>query len=159
MALSSTRRQSYRQKMIIIIFSDRFLKRPQPRRAAIGTARSSYDERTESRRLITGEWPLTERRTQQHAQFHQSALNVPAGCDAAWDRPRHSQGVLAAGGRIDGSSSASHHPDLDYLKAVNSVAPPRDLELVFLLMAGYLNANLQGEGAEFFSARPKQFDS
>ena len=56
------------------------------------------------------------------------------------------------------SSSASHHPDLDYLKAVNSVAPPRDPELLFLLMARYSNANLQGEGAEFFSARLKEFD-
>ena len=57
------------------------------------------------------------------------------------------------------SSSVSRHPDLDYLKAVNSVAPPRDPELLFLLMAGYSNANLQGEGAEFFSARLKEFDS
>ena len=56
------------------------------------------------------------------------------------------------------SSSASNHPDLDYLKAVNSVAPPRDPELLFLLMARYSNANLQGEGAEFFSARLKEFD-
>src|SRR5215813_1455903 len=63
----------------------------------------------------------------------------------------------AAGG--SGSSSSSHHSDLDYLKAVNSVAPPRDPELLFLLMAGYSNANLQGEGAEFFSARLKEFDS
>src|SRR5262249_12144265 len=30
---------------------------------------------------------------------------------------------------------------------------------LFLLMAGYSNANLQGEGGEFFSARLKQFDS
>ena len=52
----------------------------------------------------------------------------------------------------------SHHPDLDYLKAVNSVAPPRDPELLFLLMAEYSNANLQGEGAEFFSARLKDFE-
>jgi glyoxylase-like metal-dependent hydrolase (beta-lactamase superfamily II) len=70
-----------------------------------------------------------------------------------------SHGALAAGGSADSSSSASHHPDLDLLKAVNSVAPPRDPELVFLLMAGYSNANLQGEGAEFFSARLKEFDS
>jgi glyoxylase-like metal-dependent hydrolase (beta-lactamase superfamily II) len=70
-----------------------------------------------------------------------------------------SHGALAAGGSADRSSSASHHPDLDYLKAVNSVAPPRDPELVFLLMAEYSNANLQGEGAEFFSARLKEFDS
>jgi glyoxylase-like metal-dependent hydrolase (beta-lactamase superfamily II) len=70
-----------------------------------------------------------------------------------------SHGALAAGGSGDSSSSASHHPDLDYLKAVNSVAPPRDPELLFLLMAEYSNANLQGEGAEFFSARLKDFDS
>ena len=67
--------------------------------------------------------------------------------------------ALAAGESGGSSSSASHHPDLDYLKAVNSVAPPRDPELLFLLMAEYSNANLQGEGAEFFSARLKDFDS
>jgi hypothetical protein len=70
-----------------------------------------------------------------------------------------SHGALAAGENGSSSSSASHHPDLDYLKAVNSVAPPRDPELVFLLMAEYSNANLQGEGAEFFEARLKGFDS
>jgi glyoxylase-like metal-dependent hydrolase (beta-lactamase superfamily II) len=70
-----------------------------------------------------------------------------------------SHGALAAGERGSSVSSASHHPDLDYLKAVNSVGPPRDPELLFLLMAGYSNANLQGEGAEFFSARLKEFDS
>ncbi len=57
------------------------------------------------------------------------------------------------------SSSASHHPDLDYLKAVNSVAPLRDPQVLFLLMAEYSNANLEGEGAEFFSARLKEFDA
>jgi len=68
-------------------------------------------------------------------------------------------GAFAAGESGGSSSSASHHPDLDYLKAVNSVAPPRDPELLFLLMAEYSNANLQGDGAEFFSARLKEFDS
>src|SRR5713226_2702471 len=53
----------------------------------------------------------------------------------------------------------SHRPELDDLKAVNSVAPPRDPQLLFLLMAQYSNANLQGEGAEFFSARLKEFGS
>ena len=67
--------------------------------------------------------------------------------------------ALAAGESGGSSSSASHHPNLDYLKAVNGVAPPRDRELLFLLMAEYSNANLQGEGAEFFSARLKDFDS
>src|SRR5215510_11359136 len=65
----------------------------------------------------------------------------------------------AAGESGSSSSSASHHPDLDYLKAFKSVAPPRDPELLFLLMAAYSNANLEGEGAEFFSARLKEFDS
>ena len=67
--------------------------------------------------------------------------------------------ALSAGESGSGSSSASYRPDLDYLKAVNSTAPPRDPELVFLLMAEYSNANLQGEGAEFFEARLKEFDS
>jgi hypothetical protein len=70
-----------------------------------------------------------------------------------------SRGVLAAGESGSSSFSASHHPDLDYLKAVNSVAPPQDPQLLFLLMAAYSSTNLQGEGAEFFSARLKEFDS
>src|SRR5262244_3677229 len=70
-----------------------------------------------------------------------------------------SHGALVAGESGSSSSSASHHPDLDYLKAVNIVAPPRDPQLLFLLMAAYSNANLQEEGAEYFSARLKEFDS
>jgi hypothetical protein len=38
----------------------------------------------------------------------------------------------------------SHQPELEYLKAVNSVAPPRDPQLLFLLMGQYSNANLHG---------------
>jgi glyoxylase-like metal-dependent hydrolase (beta-lactamase superfamily II) len=55
------------------------------------------------------------------------------------------------------SPNVSHRPELEYLKAVNSVAPPADPQLLFLLMAQYSNANLQGEGAEFFTARLKEF--
>jgi glyoxylase-like metal-dependent hydrolase (beta-lactamase superfamily II) len=55
------------------------------------------------------------------------------------------------------SSSDAHRPELEYLKAVNSVAPPKDPQLLFLLMAHYSSDNLQGEGAEFFSARLKEF--
>src|SRR6266851_5178055 len=58
-------------------------------------------------------------------------------------------------GNHDGTGSV--RPELEYLKAVNSAAPPRDPQLLFLLMAQYSNANLQGEGAEFFSARLKEF--
>ncbi len=55
------------------------------------------------------------------------------------------------------SPSGSYRSELEYLKAVNSVAPPRDPQLLFLLMAQYSNANRQGEGAEFFSAPLKEF--
>src|SRR5271163_789262 len=55
------------------------------------------------------------------------------------------------------SVTVSHRPELDYLKAVNSLAPPQDPQLLFLLMDQYSNANRQGEGAEFFSARLKEF--
>ena len=65
--------------------------------------------------------------------------------------------VFAAGENRT-SSSASPRPELEYLKAINKVAPPRDPQLLFLLMAEYSNANLQGEGADFFSARLKEFE-
>jgi glyoxylase-like metal-dependent hydrolase (beta-lactamase superfamily II) len=55
------------------------------------------------------------------------------------------------------SPFGSRRPELEYLKAVNSIAPPRDPQLLFLLIAQYSNANMQGEGAEFFSARLKEF--
>jgi len=70
-----------------------------------------------------------------------------------------SHGALAAGESKSSSASASRHPELEYLKAINSVAPPRDPELLFLLMAAYSNLNLQGEGVDFFSARLKEFDA
>src|SRR5260370_8825911 len=54
-------------------------------------------------------------------------------------------------------SPGSRRPGLDYLKAVNRVAPPQDPQLLFLLMGQYSNANMQSEGAEFFSARLKEF--
>jgi glyoxylase-like metal-dependent hydrolase (beta-lactamase superfamily II) len=49
-------------------------------------------------------------------------------------------------------------PELEYLKAVNSVAPPKDPQLLFLLMAQYSNLNRQGEGADFLSARFNEFE-
>jgi glyoxylase-like metal-dependent hydrolase (beta-lactamase superfamily II) len=51
-----------------------------------------------------------------------------------------------------------HSPELEYLKAVNSVAPPKDAELMFILMGEFASSNLQDEGAEFFSARLKEFE-
>src|SRR5262245_38826464 len=56
------------------------------------------------------------------------------------------------------ASTKQHSADLEYLKAVNSVAPLKDPELLFVLMTEFANSNLQGEGAEFFSARLKQFE-
>ena len=69
----------------------------------------------------------------------------------------HLRGVPGGAGPQNHAVSSSHRPELEYLKAVNSVAPPRDPQLLFLLMAEYSNANLQGDGAEFFSARLKEF--
>jgi glyoxylase-like metal-dependent hydrolase (beta-lactamase superfamily II) len=51
----------------------------------------------------------------------------------------------------------SRRPELEYFKAINSAAPPKDPQFLFLLMAQYSNANLQNEGVEFFSARLKEF--
>jgi glyoxylase-like metal-dependent hydrolase (beta-lactamase superfamily II) len=65
--------------------------------------------------------------------------------------------TAAADSRVS-SVTVSHHPELEYLKAVNSVAAPQDPQLLFLLMAEYANANLQGEGAESFTARLKEFE-
>ena len=65
--------------------------------------------------------------------------------------------TAAADSRVS-SVTVSHRPELEYLKAVNSVAPPQDPQLLFLLMAEYANANLQGEGAEFFTARLREFE-
>src|SRR5215831_5978847 len=56
------------------------------------------------------------------------------------------------------ASTKRHSADLEYLKSVNSVAPLKDPELLFVLMTEFANSNLQGQGAEFFSARLKQFE-
>src|SRR5260370_4814819 len=55
------------------------------------------------------------------------------------------------------TQSGSSRPELDYLKAVNRAAPPKDPQLLFLLMGAYANANQQVEGAEFLSARLSEF--
>jgi len=57
----------------------------------------------------------------------------------------------------DKRSARPHSSELEYLKAVNSVAPPKDPELMFILMSEFANSNLQDEGAEFFSARLRDF--
>jgi glyoxylase-like metal-dependent hydrolase (beta-lactamase superfamily II) len=67
------------------------------------------------------------------------------------------RGTTPAEGNATNSPSGSGRPELEYLKAVNSVAAPRDPQLLFLLMAQYANANMQAEGVEFLSARLKEF--
>src|SRR6267143_1339282 len=68
------------------------------------------------------------------------------------------RGAPSTGSTGVDSSSGSRRPELEYLKAVNTAAPPQDPQLLFLLMAQYSSANLQGEGAEFFTARLKEFE-
>src|SRR5216684_3046704 len=68
------------------------------------------------------------------------------------------RGTPARPGSGNHGEAGPARPELEYLKAVNSVAPPRDPQLLFLLMAQYSNANLQGEGADFFAARLKEFE-
>ena len=58
----------------------------------------------------------------------------------------------------DKRSIKRHSPELQYLMAVNKAAPPKDPELMFILMTEFANSNLQDEGAEFFSARVKEFE-
>src|ERR1700757_265646 len=58
----------------------------------------------------------------------------------------------------DRRSAKLHSPELEYLKSVNSVAPPKDPELMFILMSEFANGNLQDDGAEFFSTRLREFE-
>jgi glyoxylase-like metal-dependent hydrolase (beta-lactamase superfamily II) len=66
--------------------------------------------------------------------------------------------LLLRSGRAESQSASANLPDLEYLKAINSAGPPQDPTLLFLLLTQYGNANLPGEGAEFFSARLKEFE-
>jgi len=56
------------------------------------------------------------------------------------------------------SSPSAIRPELEYLEKVNRIAPPKDPQLLFLLMAQYANANQQARGVEFFSERLKGFE-
>jgi len=56
------------------------------------------------------------------------------------------------------SAPRAPRPELAYLQAINLPGPPRDPQMLFLLMADYANANRHREGAEFLEARLKAFD-
>ena len=66
--------------------------------------------------------------------------------------------VRADGGARSQAETTVRPPELEYFKAINQAAPPKDPQLLFLLMAQYSNLNLQGEGAEFFAGRFKEFE-
>jgi len=68
---------------------------------------------------------------------------------------RRVRGMVMAG--ADPTRSSSSRNELEYLKAVNSVGPPKDPQLLFLLMGEYANANQATEGVEFLSARLNEF--
>lgn len=68
-------------------------------------------------------------------------------------------GSLAAGGNDGRSASTWSRPELEYFKAVNGAGPPRDPQLLLLLMAQYSNANMHGEGIEYFSTLLREFGS
>src|SRR5580658_585733 len=59
---------------------------------------------------------------------------------------------------VPNSQSNAKRPELEYLKAVNSAAPPRDPQLLSLLMAEYANANMQSDGVDFLTVRLKEFE-
>jgi hypothetical protein len=58
---------------------------------------------------------------------------------------------------VNQHQTSSTNPELEYLKAVNSAAPPKDPQLLFLLMGAFANANQQAEGAAFLSAQLNEF--
>src|SRR5215471_9440388 len=66
--------------------------------------------------------------------------------------------LVMRSGRDESHSASTSLTDLEYLKAINSTGPPQDPQLLFLLLAQYANGNRPGEGAEFFSARLKEFE-
>src|SRR5260370_18088558 len=53
-----------------------------------------------------------------------------------------------AKGSPNQNQSGASRPELEYLKAVNSAAPPKDPQLLFLLMGAYPNATHQPEAAD-----------
>jgi glyoxylase-like metal-dependent hydrolase (beta-lactamase superfamily II) len=67
-------------------------------------------------------------------------------------------GWLAAGSHGGSSPTTWHRPELEYFKAVNRAGPPRDPQLLLLLMGQYANANLHRDGIEFFSTLVQAFE-
>jgi len=81
-----------------------------------------------------------------------------AVCTAALLVANPFDGSFAAGAVSDSSSATYHRPELEYLKVLNAAGPPRDPQILFLLMGQYANANLHRDGIEFFSSVMKEFE-
>src|SRR5215471_3730413 len=103
--------------------------------------------------LITQEKKNRRKELLMKTAMYPFAILLLASAVAALYRTR----TTVAADKGNGSPAVSHRPDLEYLKAVNSVAPPQDPQLLFLLMGEFANANQQAEGAEFLSARLNEF--
>jgi glyoxylase-like metal-dependent hydrolase (beta-lactamase superfamily II) len=67
-------------------------------------------------------------------------------------------GSLAAGRDGGSAPTTGHRPELEYFKAVNRAGPPRDPQLLFLLMGQYANAQMHRDGIEFFSTLVQEFE-
>jgi len=63
----------------------------------------------------------------------------------------------AVAGSDSGAAPGAHRAEIEYLEMINALGPPKDPQLLFLLMAQYSNARLQRQGVEFFAARLKEF--
>ena len=66
------------------------------------------------------------------------------------------QEIVAAGKGRTGRTYS--RPQLEYLKAVNRTMPPKDPQLLFVLMAEFSSANQQEEGVGFLTERLREFE-
>src|SRR2546427_10760020 len=67
-------------------------------------------------------------------------------------------GSLAAAGSSVSSPATARRHELEYFKAVNRAQPPRDPQLLFLLMGPYANANMRRDGVALFSPLMKKME-
>jgi hypothetical protein len=67
-------------------------------------------------------------------------------------------GFVAAGRDAGSAPTTWPRPELEYFKAVNRLGPPRDPQLLLLLMAQYANAQLHRDGIAFFSSLVQEFE-
>jgi hypothetical protein len=67
-------------------------------------------------------------------------------------------GFVAAGRDAGSAPTTWPRPELEYFKAVNRLGPPRDPQLLLLLMGQYANAQLHRDGIAFFSSLVQEFE-